>query len=82
MTKAEKMFKELGYEEKIMLENGKDFYYLKDNQFAIGFFLKFKEYIACDPKDVEEASKGRLHSILLKEHLAIHEQLKELGWLK
>lgn len=71
MTKAEKMFKELGYEKGYLLDN--IVYETEDMQNMIGFYASDKTFYAqwqIEPK-----------SITIEELKAINQQVKELGWL-
>lgn len=70
MSKADKMFKELGY---YQLNNG----YLKKYNNGYTKFIAFVsgEYSISFPPTYHRTKINK------KEHLAIHEKMKELGWL-
>ena len=75
-TKAERMLNDLGYIKKVDIGDG-DFYWLHENgKCALWFFVASKEYDSCDIDP-----NGFKYSVTLEEHKAIHELLKELGWL-
>ena len=79
MSKADKMFEELGY--KVVEENGTAMFYEK--YWAATDCIE--ELTFCkDTKDIElRINKDTVGNVLdVKTHLAIHEKMKELGWLK
>lgn len=74
MIKAEKMFEELGYKKTINPIDERDIVYYR----AIGMTaptLHFKNF------GVEIVSFNDRDIISIKLHKAIHQQMKELGWL-
>lgn len=74
MSKADKMFKELGFEKTIWgSEKTLSIRYESNNKGAI-IFVPFSK-VVYGIEDFESKE------ITVKEHLAIHEKMKELGWL-
>lgn len=75
MSKADKMFKELGYEKSETDDNNFIVYDYRTGYmwFEIVFDKLNKEYYSQQYED--------LPNITPKEHLAIHEKMKELGWI-
>ena len=72
--KAKEMFKELGYERFNLTEKGYLSY--KNNVgIMLVFDLKEKQYYLCEDDDM-------CVSYTVEEHQAIHQQMKELGWVK
>jgi hypothetical protein len=67
VSKADEMFKELGLKK---YEEEKYIHY-KNETITINFF-----------KDIPRYFISNYHSISLKLHLAIHEKMKELGWIE
>lgn len=76
MSKADRMFKKLGYEKE---ENEEEITYTIKDRWVLCFGKLFKEYYAHDC--VSNNIIGGSVSINMYEHIAIHEKLKELGWL-
>ena len=75
MSKADKMFEELGYN-KYTTDWVEEIVYLHR-------LLKTKLQIVFDTYNREYHSQQNynLVTITVKEHLAIHEKMKELGWI-
>ena len=76
MSKADKMFEELGYNK----EYGRIEFFNDD---YISFEYKDDydyNYILFSLKD-KTIKTQCYHELSVKEHLAIHEKMKELGWL-
>ena len=73
MSKANKMFEELGYEKQLQPTISGWILYKKANE-LIGFFPADNAYV--------KMSDGLTAVSTVKEHQAIHEKLKELGWLE
>ena len=69
MGKADNMFEELGYKKEAALGFIK---YQKGSK-IVSFYLEYEEY------EVYEADNMQELNVL--EHKAIHQKLKELGWL-
>ena len=76
MSKADRMFKKLGYEKE---ENEEEITYTIKDRWVLCFGKLFKEYYMHDY--INDELIGNSVSINMNEHLAIHEKLKELGWL-
>lgn len=80
MSKADKMFKEMGYEKE---ETRKSIVY----KLRLGWKSKIvidkehKEYYAHAYIDNENIVSDVV-SLCVEEHLAINEKMKELGWIK
>ena len=72
MSKADKMFEELGYEKQLHPIISDFISYKKTNE-SIGFFPADNAYV--------KLSDGLIEIITVKEHQAIHEKMKELGWI-
>lgn len=77
MSKADKMFEELGYEKE---ENEEEILYAFKDRWVLCFGKEFKEYYTHDYVGVNNFV-GNAVSINVNEHLAINEKMKELGWL-
>lgn len=75
MSKADKMFEELGYE--IEIENKKRITYVYEGQ----FFDKYIIFEIIDKHIVIELGTGESTNINMQELQAINEKCKELGWL-
>ena len=79
MNKADKMFKDLGYDVKEYIsirEYGfkhKTLLYFTEKGLDILFFL--------DSKHVEVSQNWEAEPFSVDIHLAIHEKVKELGWI-
>ena len=76
MSKADKLFEELGYSKS---ENEEEIVYILKDSWTLYFGKVFKEYCMHDYPNNELIGCGV--SITIKEHKAIHEKMKELGWL-
>ena len=72
MSKADKMFKKLGYELFVDKNDFKIYRHCEVN-LDISFELNFKQFL--------KLWNDRMSPITVDEHLAIHEKMKELGWL-
>ena len=70
---AKEMFEKLGYKQVFYKS---EIHYLCNVE-CIKFYLGFKQYVTTD-KDGTENS----WAITFEEHLAIHQQMKELGWIE
>lgn len=77
MSKADKMFEELGYKKE---ENEEEILYTLKDRWVFFFGKEFKEYYTHDYVGVNNFV-GNAVSINVNEHLAINEKMKELGWL-
>ena len=75
MSKADEMFKELGYE--IVTENRTKIMYEREGQ----FFDKYIVFEIIDKHIVIELGTGESTNINMQELQAINEKCKELGWL-
>ncbi|MDL2276362.1 NUDIX hydrolase [Breznakia sp. OttesenSCG-928-G09] len=76
MKTAREMFEELGYK---LTESDSSLCY-EFRKFRIEFDFNFKEYTFYE-FDKEYPTLQEVVSVDVKEHKAIHQQLKELGWL-
>ncbi len=74
---ADEMFEELGYKKE---ENEEEISYTFKDSWVLCFGKEFKEYYTHDYVGVNNFV-GNAVSININEHIAIHEKLKELGWL-
>ena len=76
MSKADKMFEELGYVESETSDKNDIVYEYRMRKAGLEIvFDKFnKEYCSLQ--------NSRLVTITHEEHLAIHEKMKELGWIE
>ena len=72
-SKADEMFKKLGYE--IVINNGNYIKYLKDDENVYYFLKDVKEYYKSGEYD------GLCGNITMQELQAINEKVKELEWL-
>ena len=77
MSKADKMLEELGYKKE---ENEEEIIYTFKDRWVLYFGKEFKEYYTHDYVGVNNFV-GNAVSINMNEHIAVHEKLKELGWL-
>lgn len=68
---AKETFEELGYKYHYKCGIEKNMISITGNNFAIMFSLEHKEYWHTP-----------MSSITIEEHQAIHQQMKELGWIK
>lgn len=74
MSKADKMFEELGFEKNVWgSEETLSIRYESENKGAIVFVPLNKSFYGIEDFESKD--------IMVKEHLAIHEKLKELGWI-
>lgn len=76
MTKADKMFEELGYEKDKNYSTDYKEKYKKDDDNVFYFYLKYKGLIKSGEWD------GMCDCITIDELQAINEKVKELGWLE
>jgi hypothetical protein len=81
--KAKEMFEKLGYKYYGIVKDDMLFY-KKGKEVGIVFYLTSLEYFVGKPLEClnDGYEQGELHSVALEEHKAIHQQMKELGWLK
>ena len=84
MSKADKMFEELGYEKQLDKDNNPNYItYIKyDKDPSSGITISFSllyETICADTFD-EDYEINVAHCMNLKELQAINEKVKELGW--
>ena len=78
---ARKMFLKMGYYLQTEKLNNDDIAYRR-SMFAIVFTCGCREVLVCDWRDyIDDNEKGVIHSTDLEELKAIHQQMKELGWL-
>ena len=71
MSKADKMFEELGYKKEVNSDSFIRELSIKGHFNVIQFFKEIGVY----------SLHLKLNQINIKEHIAIHEKMKELGWL-
>jgi hypothetical protein len=85
--KAQEMFEKLGYvvehRKKIGYANDEYVIYHKNIDYAQAFvFSKVnKTFWTCSYADIDKVS-GEIYGVFPEEHSAIHQQMKELGWIE
>lgn len=75
MSKADEMFKELGYEKET--EYDYEFIYRKYEK----HIFKFIRFWKLDKEVIKQDEDGRYMGISMQELQAINEKVKELGWI-